>query len=157
MTGLIPAFINTKMVCFQIGVIGLSNKPIYPRSDPCLPHTLVPATFETRIYFSKFIDSLEKQDSKLLCCVLFCYRSVRLWELQWRYLVVWWFIAQYFTSNNNFVYFNVCILFRFLCVCVCVCTRAQTDDFFLLNSIITMCSCSFANVWTKSMGKSQTF
>ncbi|XP_076463028.1 VWFA and cache domain-containing protein 1-like [Babylonia areolata] len=47
----------------RIGVIGLSNKPMYPRSDPCLPHTLVPATFETRIYFSKFIDSLEKQDT----------------------------------------------------------------------------------------------
>ncbi|KAL8604767.1 hypothetical protein ACOMHN_017726 [Nucella lapillus] len=47
----------------RIGVIGLSNKPVYPRSDPCLPHTLVPATFETRIYFSKFIDSLEKQDT----------------------------------------------------------------------------------------------
>lgn len=47
----------------RIGVFGLSNKPIYPRSDPCLPHTMVPATFETRIYFSKFIDSLEKQDT----------------------------------------------------------------------------------------------
>ena len=55
-------------VCWQIGVIGLSDKPMYPRLDPCLPHTLVPATFETRIYFSKFIDSLEKQDSK--CCVV---------------------------------------------------------------------------------------
>ena len=51
-------------VCEQIGVIGLSNKPVYPRLDPCLPHTLVPATFETRLYFSNFIDSLEKQDSE---------------------------------------------------------------------------------------------
>ncbi|KAK0046626.1 VWFA and cache domain-containing protein 1 isoform X1 [Biomphalaria pfeifferi] len=47
----------------RIGVIGLSNKPLYPRSDPCLPHTMVPATFETRFYFSKFIDNLEKLDS----------------------------------------------------------------------------------------------
>lgn len=46
-------------------MVGLSSKPLYPLSDPCLPHALVPATFETRIYFSKFIDSLEKQDSKL--------------------------------------------------------------------------------------------
>ncbi|CAL1540838.1 unnamed protein product [Lymnaea stagnalis] len=47
----------------RIGVIGLSNKPLYPRSDPCLPHTMVPATFETRFYFSKFIDNLEKVDT----------------------------------------------------------------------------------------------
>ncbi|CAG5123241.1 unnamed protein product, partial [Candidula unifasciata] len=47
----------------RIGVIGLSSKPVYPRSDPCLPHTMVPATFETRFYFSKFVDSLEKVDS----------------------------------------------------------------------------------------------
>ncbi|XP_012946227.1 VWFA and cache domain-containing protein 1 isoform X2 [Aplysia californica] len=46
----------------RIGVIALSNKPQYPRSDPCLPHTMVPATFETRFYFSKFIDQLEKVD-----------------------------------------------------------------------------------------------
>ncbi|XP_055956054.1 VWFA and cache domain-containing protein 1 [Patella vulgata] len=47
----------------RIGIIGLSSKPTYPRSDPCLLNSLVPATFETRVFFSKFVDKLEKVDS----------------------------------------------------------------------------------------------
>ncbi|ESO86641.1 hypothetical protein LOTGIDRAFT_128750, partial [Lottia gigantea] len=47
----------------RIGMIGLSSKPTYPRSDACLTNSLVPATFETRSFFSKFVDDLSKVNS----------------------------------------------------------------------------------------------
>ncbi|GAB1599475.1 VWFA and cache domain-containing protein 1-like isoform X3 [Argonauta hians] len=44
-----------------VGVIGLAATPTYPRADSCLPHTLVQATYETRLYFNKFLDGLKKE------------------------------------------------------------------------------------------------
>lgn len=48
--------------CQQVGVIGLAAEPTYPRADSCLPHTLVQATYETRLYFNKFLDGLKKEN-----------------------------------------------------------------------------------------------
>ncbi|XP_046344826.2 VWFA and cache domain-containing protein 1-like [Haliotis rufescens] len=47
----------------RIAVVGLAGKSTFPRSDSCLPHALVPATVETKFYFSKFVEDLEKQDT----------------------------------------------------------------------------------------------
>lgn len=44
-----------------VGVIGLADLPTYPRADSCLPHTMVQATYETRLYFNKFLDGLKKE------------------------------------------------------------------------------------------------
>ena len=49
---------------FQIAVIGLSSEVTYPREDACVKSTLVPMTFESKFFFTRFIDNLEKQDSK---------------------------------------------------------------------------------------------
>lgn len=46
----------------RIAVIGLSSEVSYPRDDACVKSTLVPMTFESKFFFSRFIDNLEKQD-----------------------------------------------------------------------------------------------
>ena len=48
----------------QIAVIGLSSEVTYPRDDACVKSTLVPMTFESKFFFTRFIDNLEQQDSK---------------------------------------------------------------------------------------------
>ncbi|KAL4236844.1 VWFA and cache domain-containing protein 1 [Mactra antiquata] len=47
----------------RISVIGLSSDVTFPRDDSCVRNSLVPVTFESKFFFTRFIDNLEKQDA----------------------------------------------------------------------------------------------
>ncbi|KAK3089856.1 hypothetical protein FSP39_007106 [Pinctada imbricata] len=50
----------------RVGIFGLASGPTFPRDprdDSCLPNSLVPLTYEASLFFSNFIDNLEKEDS----------------------------------------------------------------------------------------------
>ncbi|XP_064624547.1 VWFA and cache domain-containing protein 1-like isoform X2 [Lineus longissimus] len=47
----------------RVGLIGLSSKATYPRSDGCLSEKLAPLTYEAKDFFMHFIDSLGKMES----------------------------------------------------------------------------------------------
>lgn len=46
----------------RVAVIGLSSDVVYPRDDPCVKNSLVPVTFESKFFFTRFLDNLEKKD-----------------------------------------------------------------------------------------------
>ncbi|GFO03081.1 vwfa and cache domain-containing protein 1, partial [Plakobranchus ocellatus] len=47
----------------KISVMGLSSKPVYPKADSCLNRTLVDANYDTKQFFIKFVDDLQKVDA----------------------------------------------------------------------------------------------
>ncbi|KAK3767134.1 hypothetical protein RRG08_018006 [Elysia crispata] len=46
----------------KIAVMGMSNQPKYAQADSCLNHSMIAATYETRQFFTKFVDGLQKAD-----------------------------------------------------------------------------------------------
>ncbi|CAH1774319.1 unnamed protein product [Owenia fusiformis] len=47
----------------RVGMIALSGRAHYPRYDNCLSKKLAPLSYEAKLYFNKFIQNLEKQDT----------------------------------------------------------------------------------------------
>ena len=50
----------------QASLFALSSEVNFPRVDRCLPKKLAAVTFETKLYFSSFIDKLQRKKSKCL-------------------------------------------------------------------------------------------
>lgn len=62
--GIAKQFLNSLSERDRVAVFGLASRPSFPRDpsdDSCLPNSLVPATFEASLFFSSFVDNLNKK------------------------------------------------------------------------------------------------
>ncbi|XP_060082073.1 VWFA and cache domain-containing protein 1-like [Ylistrum balloti] len=64
--GIAKHLLNSLSEKDRVGVVGLASRPTFsraPSDDTCIHSSMVPVTFEATLYFSKFIDNLEKEDA----------------------------------------------------------------------------------------------
>ncbi|KAH3694838.1 hypothetical protein DPMN_082279 [Dreissena polymorpha] len=58
-TSLIASFTEND----RVAVLGLAADVTFPRDDTCVKNSLVPMTYETKFYFTRFVENLQKQEA----------------------------------------------------------------------------------------------